>query len=766
MIASPNAMAIMRAVIAVRVKSEDTAGVERAADVSGAALLWLRSTEQLSDELDACVDLPACLVLSASGSVTQDIAQLHDDARTLHVPTVVLVDHPSERAFLDAIRAGADDAVPSYDTGALTRRLARLASYAPLARPQGARRAVVASASSDQRRRYGRALRRTGVEVDFAADAAGLRELLLRESDVIVVVVHDTLTDDASAIHAWVRAQRGDHALPVVVLQAEEGGERGGHRVERTAWLPPNASPGNLLFVVNELLSEAGGEQRASRRMLYETLCSYRRACDMVASYGTTFNLSRGGLYVRTTDPPELGEAIWIELRPPADASVVHLRGVVAWRRVPGDAGVGTPWGFGVRISAEQCPVDDLARYREGHSVLLVPHDVSTRRESIPPEAPRLLAVDDDPTMRAVYQRVFPREGIELTLATDGEEAVQAYRAGSYDAVLTDIHMPGLNGIELLKAIRAHDDEAPVVIITGKPSTGTAIEALDHGAVRYLVKPVDATLLLEAVHRAFGLKRLARFRRQAARLMNDAHAAPIADTLGEAFQSALDGLTMHYQPIVSVARRAIVAYEALVRSSEPRLPHPGALFDAAERLDRLRDLSRRIWHVATRAFAENDHKLYLNLHPLDLLDEVLYDPSTALSRMARRVVLEITERSSLDRVDGLRERIARLRKIGFGIAVDDLGAGYAGLVAFCALEPDVAKLDMSLVRDVHSNSTKQRLIRSVKDACDDLGIVVVAEGVETLEERAELERLGCDHMQGYLFGRPAPRLTDVSWPTA
>jgi EAL domain-containing protein (putative c-di-GMP-specific phosphodiesterase class I) len=86
--------------------------------------------------------------------------------------------------------------------------------------------------------------------------------------------------------------------------------------------------------------------------------------------------------------------------------------------------------------------------------------------------------------------------------------------------------------------------------------------------------------------------------------------------------------------------------------------------------------------------------------------------------------------------------------------VDDLGAGYAGLTSFAALEPDVVKLDMALVRGVDREPIKHRLVGSMTRLCRDLGILVVAEGVETSAEKEALQELGCDLLQGYLFGRP------------
>ena len=133
----------------------------------------------------------------------------------------------------------------------------------------------------------------------------------------------------------------------------------------------------------------------------------------------------------------------------------------------------------------------------------------------------------------------------------------------------------------------------------------------------------------------------------------------------------------------------------------------------------------------------------------------LHAPDAPLHAIAEKVVLEITERSALGAVSDFKNRIAALREKGYRIAIDDLGSGYAGLNSLATLEPEIVKLDMTLVRDVHLHATKQKIIRSFTEVCRDMGMLVVAEGIENAEERDVLTHLGCDLMQGYFFGRPA-----------
>ncbi len=205
------------------------------------------------------------------------------------------------------------------------------------------------------------------------------------------------------------------------------------------------------------------------------------------------------------------------------------------------------------------------------------------------------------------------------------------------------------------------------------------------------------------------------------------------------------------------------------RSSEAasrRCPSPIAVLDAAERLDRLMELGRRIRSRASDPMndAAPEALLFVNLHARDLEDENLVSPAQPLSKIASRVVLEITERASLDDVKDAKERIARLRELGFRIAVDDLGAGYAGLTSFAQLEPEFVKLDMSLVRDVDKNAAvKQKLVRSMCALCKDMGITIVAEGIETRPERDMCLKLGCDLLQGYLIAKPGRPFPGISW---
>lgn len=374
-----------------------------------------------------------------------------------------------------------------------------------------------------------------------------------------------------------------------------------------------------------------------------------------------------------------------------------------------------------------------------------------------------VLLVDDEAPLLASYARSLTRAGFAVETAADGQRAVELLQGRAFDAIVSDITMPQLDGIGLLREVRRHDLDVPVVLVTGRPSLDTAEHAIEYGAMRYLHKPVEMSQLVEVVQQAVRLCALARAKREAFDVVGDGGLTP-SDRVGLelCFERALEGLWMAYQPIVSVSEKRVHAYEALLRSSDTTLPHPGAILEAAEQLERLDELGRAVRaHVAATV---REHELalcFVNLHPSDLLDDALYDPRAPLSACASHVVLEITERASLGGIKDLRDRVATLRELGYRIAVDDLGAGYAGLASIAQLEPEVMKIDMALVRDVDRLPIKQKLVAAITTLCTEMGVEVIAEGVESATERDALVRLGCDLLQGYFFAKPGRPFPDV-----
>jgi EAL domain-containing protein (putative c-di-GMP-specific phosphodiesterase class I) len=374
-------------------------------------------------------------------------------------------------------------------------------------------------------------------------------------------------------------------------------------------------------------------------------------------------------------------------------------------------------------------------------------------------QKPRVLAVDDEEALLKYYERAIGAAGYDVTGCALPADALAEMDKGRFDVILTDLAMPGMSGIELLREVRVRDMDVPVIIVTASPALESALQAIDEGALKYLVKPVRAEQLIQAVERAVGLGRISRLKRQALAMLQQRGDEPgdRASAIA-AFDRALAALTMLYQPVVDLQNGTVFGYEALMRSTEKAYASPLELLRAAERLDRLNDLGRRVRELvaAQVPHVPGGSAVLVNLHPRDLLDDAIFDPQAPLSKVAQSVILEITERSLLEDVPGTHARIARLRGLGYRVAVDDLGAGYAGLNTFAQLEPDLVKLDMTLVRDIHLAPMKRTLVQAMIEACRSLKVLLIAEGVETQAERDVLTELRCPLMQGYLFAKPGP----------
>ena len=372
--------------------------------------------------------------------------------------------------------------------------------------------------------------------------------------------------------------------------------------------------------------------------------------------------------------------------------------------------------------------------------------------------APRILVVEDDASLAATYRRLLEPGIAQIDAAATCERGLELLGEGQYDAVITDIGLPDGTGMDILRAAHALDPDLPVIVITGAPSLETAMDAVRGHAAEYLAKPFDAAELRATIAASLESRRAARLQRQlvATRAGADDFFTSMADTR-RLLDEALPLLWMAYQPIVRAGDGSVFAYEALLRCDHETLSNPPRVLAAAEILGRIRDVGRTVRAAVAADLADHPERqetIFVNLHPSEFSAGLLCADDEPLLRSARRVVLEVTERASLATPDELDRERACLREAGFRVAVDDLGEGYAGLASLVKLRPDVAKIDMSIVRDVDRSTLKQGIIASMVRTCRQSGITVVAEGVETREERDTLTTLGCDLLQGYFFARP------------
>ncbi|PKN31909.1 MAG: hypothetical protein CVU63_21495, partial [Deltaproteobacteria bacterium HGW-Deltaproteobacteria-20] len=325
-----------------------------------------------------------------------------------------------------------------------------------------------------------------------------------------------------------------------------------------------------------------------------------------------------------------------------------------------------------------------------------------------------VLVVDDEDGVRRIVSRLLQKMGLLVEEAASGLEAAAALTKRDYAAIVSDISMPGMDGLALLREVRQHDHDVPVILVTGKPTFESAVQAIEYGAFHYFVKPFDNDEFRSVVSRAVQFGRIARAKRQAMEVLGKGPQPP-GDLAGLAssFERALDHLWMAFQPIIRAkGDHEVYGFEALMRSDEPALPHPGAILEAAERLQRLPELGRLVRQRSAEPCAEqaSNVALFVNLHPEDLLDPELDNDKAPLTAMADRVILEITERASLENLDDVHAKLDLLKESGIRIALDDFGTGYSSLQYINNLPLDVIKLDRAFVSQLFVSGKTERMM--------------------------------------------------------
>ena len=228
--------------------------------------------------------------------------------------------------------------------------------------------------------------------------------------------------------------------------------------------------------------------------------------------------------------------------------------------------------------------------------------------------------------------------------------------------------------------------------------------------------------------------------------------------LGDPFTQLLSfgAIRAEVQPIVRLTDGEIVGYEALARCDS--VPGgPDAWFSAATEAG----LGPALEEACLRAVAAlgappNDRLLFVNLAPCHVTSRRV---ERALARLPRGVVIELTEQDAIADVTGLGRHLERWNRQGFRFALDDVGAGYAGLTQIVRLRPEFLKLDRHLIDDIHRDRTRQALVASLVGFAKQVGTSLVAEGVETDDQLRWLRDAGVALAQGWLFARPGP-----PWP--
>ncbi|MDW8237543.1 MAG: EAL domain-containing protein, partial [Aquificaceae bacterium] len=221
--------------------------------------------------------------------------------------------------------------------------------------------------------------------------------------------------------------------------------------------------------------------------------------------------------------------------------------------------------------------------------------------------------------------------------------------------------------------------------------------------------------------------------------------------------STLGSSETYFQAIIDVQKKDIYGFEALCRAPVPVYK----LFKVSDRVAYLTDnFCREKALLEYRRRGLTRFNLFLNFHPKFLKNPIenvgeIISSLVTKSIPPMRIVMEVDEYEGMN-LSSLRMIRDFIKAEGVKVALDDVGAGYSGLYQLTEIKPDIAKLDMQLVRDVHTNTMKKAVVGGLVKACKDAGIKVLAEGVEKAEEVEFLLKMEVDYLQGFYFAKPTP----------
>lgn len=386
----------------------------------------------------------------------------------------------------------------------------------------------------------------------------------------------------------------------------------------------------------------------------------------------------------------------------------------------------------------------------------------------------RVVIVDDHPANVLVLRRLLELDGLQdIAGFTDPQEALAQCLESPPDLLLLDLHMPGLDGFEVLAALRAGLPAGgflPVLVLTADDSSETKSQALASGAKDFLAKPFDATEVVLRVRNLLETKDLySRLQRHNVQLQAELdeqlaferREAEEFFRLAERVEDALasDSMSMVFQPIVSLVDGSMIGVEALARFvAEPHRP-PNEWFAEAAAVGRGVELELKALERGLAQLGDLAPPLYMsvNASPLAVarpeLAELLQEYP------GERVVLELTEHTQVQDYGALLQALDGPRREGVRVAVDDTGAGYAGLQHLLRLRPNIVKLDIALTRDIDADPARRALAAALVAFATEIDAVLVAEGVESAGELRTLQALGIPAAQGFRVARPGALCT-------
>lgn len=382
----------------------------------------------------------------------------------------------------------------------------------------------------------------------------------------------------------------------------------------------------------------------------------------------------------------------------------------------------------------------------------------------------RILVIDDDSDVGELIFTTAQAMGLSCAITTDAESFLGMLTPET-TLIMLDLVMPEMDGIELLRLLGHRQCKVGIVLMSGvgKRILETAEEmaqTLGLSIVGHLQKPFRITELEGVI----GIQ----LESASAPVFKETHDVPIQDTeLRNAIER--DEFVLHYQPQIDLATCRVIGMEALVRWQHPErsLIYPDEFI---ARMEALGLIDRLGWIITNRGladakkFADEDGVipiLSLNVSIHSLQDLKFPDIFISLARKyevpPENITVEITESGLIQELSSTLDVLTRLRMKQVHLSIDDFGTGYAMMQQLRHVPATELKIDKSFVQRVHVNHGDRVMVQKTIEIGHELGMKVVAEGVETPEQLEFLRESRCDAVQGYLFSRPLPVNELLGW---
>ncbi|MEX1994237.1 MAG: EAL domain-containing response regulator [Steroidobacteraceae bacterium] len=374
----------------------------------------------------------------------------------------------------------------------------------------------------------------------------------------------------------------------------------------------------------------------------------------------------------------------------------------------------------------------------------------------------RILVLDDEPLMLVLLDRMLTNLGFRnVTTFGRGRQALDWLQetANTADLIVLDLNMPEMDGVEFLRNLVALQFTGGVILASGEDepiqqAAETLVQAHRITALGHLHKPVQPQQLGALIDKwRPGMLQATRGATQT---------YPSAE-VGRAISNR--ELVNHYQPKVSVATGQVVGVETLVRWQHPvdGLVYPDRFIGVAEEHGHINGLTQVVIDAAiaqARSWMDQGIKLQVSINvSMDNLATLTFPD--VLARQAERadvpatnIVLEVTESRLMSKIVTVLDVLTRLRLKRFRLSIDDFGTGHSSLAQLRDIPFDELKIDRGFVHGAAGNDKKRAICEASLGLARQLGIVVVAEGVEDLEDWRFLRSAGCDFAQGYFIAKP------------